>query len=112
MGGAKTFDDLVKETQSSGNPEADLIATLFRLSDDDVQGCLQLIDTYSLDFIKDIMTYWGNLKEPYEEREKRARAKIEKATSELFVQKNNTLMGKDGRVIKLKINPNILKGET
>lgn len=96
---------MVKETPSSGNSEADLIATLFRLSEDDIEGCLKLIDTYSLDFIKDIMSYWSALKVPYEERAKQAKQKIEKATQEYLAGNKNQVTGKDGRVFKFKINP-------
>jgi hypothetical protein len=96
---------LVRETPSSGNAEADLMATLFRLSDDDIEGCLKLVENYSLDFIKDVMTYWSGLKVPYEERTKQAKQKIEQATQQYLLNNNNQVTSKDGKVFKFKINP-------
>jgi hypothetical protein len=71
-------------------------------SDGNIQGVLHLIETYPLEKIKNIMVYWNELTIPYEERQKKAKRKIDDAFAETMAQNKGVFTTPDGKTIKLR----------
>lgn len=78
----KKFIDIRDELVSSGDVEADLIATLIVKSDNNISGVLDLMQNFPLSKVRSIMSFWQELTMPMEDREKRMRKEADKAAQE------------------------------
>lgn len=67
------------EIVSSGDPEADLIASLINRCNGNIQSVIALMEKFSLEKAKKIVTFWDEITLPVEAREKRVREKADKA---------------------------------
>jgi hypothetical protein len=72
--------------RSSGDAEADLLASLIVRSGNNIGGVIELMETFPLQRIQNIMKFWTELTLSEEEREKRMRKEADKAAQEFHDQ--------------------------
>lgn len=83
------------EIISSGDIEADFFAMLCEKSNGNVTGVLKLMELFPISKIEKIYQFWVEITLPLEEREKRMRAKADKAAQEAADNLFNAKIKKD-----------------